>query len=474
MKLFKLSQSGHFHFIMPVLAIAAVATIGAAYLAFTHAQTTGCANSTLQAGGTSASGVTKSPGGSGSTGTGANQSNCVGYAQQMLNGVYELNTTLPAGLNNDPAYVTNLHSQLLTKSGEFGVVTKTYDAPTTSQVKLFQTWVQGRLEVKSGTKTSVLSVPESGAIDTNTWQALCYYAINYYGGNYAPTNTPVGVVHHSDPRWIAHSYLRAGVSGGKAAGCLQFAQTTTEIPNWHLSSSVSISSHVDNTVRFAGSITNSGPTRTATFVYGPRYFYSTTANPTRASGKAFAGEVEPIANEGALLWNGRSVSSSWTVTANPSKGTYICATMAFDPAASNGTRNGRSAPVCVTVVRPVATTGTGTGTGGTGTTPTAPSSSCTLEKDYLAVSVNTQSNFTADGIYCSYGSSGHAAPYAAGFPASVQTKPSNWVSECSSVNDAFNSFTEGLAQSVSTSSSEYKAMSSAVFALMDRQYPACT
>ncbi len=107
-------------------------------------------------------------------------------------------------------------------------------------------------------------------------------------------------------------------------------------------------------VTFTSSIKNTGTTTTASFEYGPRYFYSDTASPTRTGTQSYTGESSGsisgnISNVSTTLASGKSVTDiKQTVTVASTK-QYICGTVAFDKADSKGTRNGRSTPDCVAI-----------------------------------------------------------------------------------------------------------------------------
>ena len=128
---------------------------------------------------------------------------------------------------------------------------------------------------------------------------------------------------------------------------------------WKLSgstNSVSGSVYPGQSVRFTSSITNDNEGGTASFSYGPRYFYSNTSNPTRTPPAGYPGEIydSRYPNKTGTLGPGKSYTNITEVITIPvtTASPYICGTVAFNPADSSGTQNGRSIARCYYINHP--------------------------------------------------------------------------------------------------------------------------
>ncbi len=129
-------------------------------------------------------------------------------------------------------------------------------------------------------------------------------------------------------------------------------------PNWALSGSTSrnISSvYPGQPVTFTSSILRDSQGGTASFQYGPRYFYSSTNSPTRTADQPYAGESSGgVANRSATLGPNGSLSvAPQTITVPTSaSANYICGVVAFSPYNNSGSLNGRSSPSCIFIQKP--------------------------------------------------------------------------------------------------------------------------
>lgn len=121
---------------------------------------------------------------------------------------------------------------------------------------------------------------------------------------------------------------------------------------WGLAGTTTQSSTSTGKITFTSVVKNLGPNVSGTFAVGPRYFYSSTANPVPGSNGAYAGEVSTVANKSfSSLKSGASVTGITQSVTVPSTSTsaYICGTVAFSPYNYQGNTNGRSAAVCMSV-----------------------------------------------------------------------------------------------------------------------------
>lgn len=128
--------------------------------------------------------------------------------------------------------------------------------------------------------------------------------------------------------------------------------------NWTLSGTTSraaTSVYPGENIRFNSTITNSNEGGTASFIYGPRYFYSST-NVTGTSpspGNPFPNERTTISNQNGNLGPARSLSVSQTVTVPPtSTANFICGTVGFSPYDEQGNNFGRSRASCARITKP--------------------------------------------------------------------------------------------------------------------------
>jgi len=118
---------------------------------------------------------------------------------------------------------------------------------------------------------------------------------------------------------------------------------------WGLTGTTTFKSATVSTVTFASSVKNAGPNVATSFKYGPRYFYSTTANPARTQAGTYANEIMPSGGDKTAtnLKVGGTVSVTQTITIPSSHTTgYVCGTVAFNPRNWQGTGAGRSTAVC--------------------------------------------------------------------------------------------------------------------------------
>jgi len=168
LRLRTLTQTGFAHYIVPIVVVVLFATIGAAYLSLTHADSLSCTESQYSV-------------------SINNNSKCVQYVQQMLNGVY----ARVEGVGNEGRPYTG--GAFLTADSQFGSLTQ-------AQVKTFQGWA---------------SVNASGVVDANTWTQLCEYAVNGETGAQRTGSTQFD------------SYMRTGVSAGLDAGCSSSAKPSS-------------------------------------------------------------------------------------------------------------------------------------------------------------------------------------------------------------------------------------------------------
>lgn len=166
--------------------------------------------------------------------------------------------------------------------------------------------------------------------------------------------------------WIAY-FPRASTSntdGGDIPQCIQVSQP------WKLSATTTTNPLVTtaapgSTVTFSSIISNDTEGGTATnFCYGPRYFYSSTATPTKLPNGTYANEIGGNTSNGCngvltpgQVWgpNGNTIQTTVALPNNPADA-YVCGTFAFSPYDSEGDANGRSVtPDCIAIVSPNST-----------------------------------------------------------------------------------------------------------------------
>jgi hypothetical protein len=113
-------------------------------------------------------------------------------------------------------------------------------------------------------------------------------------------------------------------------------------------------------VTFTSIISNNNEGGTASFQYGPRYFYSNTSSPSKTASGAYSGEISTVANKSAMLAPRGKISNITQNIAVPANqgANYICGTVAFDPSSSRGDRNGRSTAICIKINHPAISCGT--------------------------------------------------------------------------------------------------------------------
>lgn len=148
------------------------------------------------------------------------------------------------------------------------------------------------------------------------------------------------------------------INGRSTAKCISISPTVSTNPSsWALTGTTSMS-RSGYTVTFSSTIKNTGSKATGSFVYGPRYFYSSTSNPAVGSNGAYPDEVETVANKTDTdLQVGDTVTAptqSITLTkVQPESASiglrYLCGTVAFSTSSSNGSLTGRSKAVCILV-----------------------------------------------------------------------------------------------------------------------------
>ena len=169
MKITKLNLQGFtYHLLLPVLAVLAVASIGA-YLTFQSSASTNCVSRNFRAG---------------SSGP------CVKYAQTML--------------NNVNYNVHNMGTQVWEYSvfGSALAVDGSYGRKTTAAVKSYQSFNNKW----RGPYRLPQTLTVDGATGPRTWKSLCS------AGKYINTHNDSGLM----PNW---SYFNSGYKAGVAAGC---------------------------------------------------------------------------------------------------------------------------------------------------------------------------------------------------------------------------------------------------------------
>lgn len=384
MKLSILNQRGHAHFALPVLAILAVAGIGTYLLGIDNAQTPACGQmqGTFQqvvAGKTATSPYNKD----------GNGTHCVQYIQQMLNGSFA-HLIVKGGPGIPGTSVKSINSTPLSQLGSanfdvksgFASVSDKYDSSTTSDMQLFQDVMNDFFNNKTYEPDGVL--PTNGETGSSTWYALCRYTSTVLDAS--RTNDSTDYSNGSKTTmWYLRSYMRAGYTASTRAGCkavLNPPKTTKPTPTptksapkaWALTGVTSVKES-GATVTFTSTIENTGNETSASFQYGPRYFYSATSDPTHAANAGYPGEKLTVANQTRTLENGTIFTlANQQVTIDPTQGKYLCGTVAFSPDNSSGATNGRSVKAaCVSTALPWSLSGTTTATVTSKSTPiTAP------------------------------------------------------------------------------------------------------
>jgi len=159
----KLNEAGFgLHFILPVLAILAVAGMGSYLLAGSHAATPTCRNFTFYSGGNNVA-----------SGYDINTKNCVTYIQDIVNGVDEQNTG--AYQTMEQAY-DKYYGQ---KDGEMGGVgSGSYNLLTKTHVEALQATFDYSDNTTNG---AYKQLGISGQVNASTWSALCGVAAGYKG-----------------------------------------------------------------------------------------------------------------------------------------------------------------------------------------------------------------------------------------------------------------------------------------------------
>jgi hypothetical protein len=223
----KLGQKGFAHqFLLPVLAIAAVAVIGGVVtVAINHAQTLPCTSQTFQSGSSDSKDGT----------------HCVQYIQQMLNGLgyyAEPNAKKLSIAEINSAPLNALASNF--GNGSFGNTSDVYDSNTVTVVATVQKWMNGSnslpftpaegFKMTQATFNSRFlphgALPTSGVTETKTWYALCQ-SMNQIPSSYTTVNNttdytsgkPNSAGTNKTNTWYLRSYLRAGITAASNAGC---------------------------------------------------------------------------------------------------------------------------------------------------------------------------------------------------------------------------------------------------------------
>jgi len=171
--------------------------------------------------------------------------------------------------------------------------------------------------------------------------------------------TPKLIAGFSNQKYICGTVvvLYNGASARNQTGAAQcVAIQAPSNATWILTGTTTTATRTAAGVTFTSAITNSGP-GTASFAYGPRYFYSTTPNPAIGANSIYAGETVTVANKTTTLGVGATLSGITQlvpvprdpITPQNTGAKYVCGTVAFSPSNSVGTVNGRSKADCVAV-----------------------------------------------------------------------------------------------------------------------------
>jgi len=304
------------HFILPVLAVIAVAGIGAVVIS-THAATAAsyyngvCTSTTLK---------------SGSTGT------CVNYAQALLNGLehqevatghsYRAATKAGSGVFQSGSYF-------------YLVMQNTYTTATGTAVKN----LDGSTSLTGGTNAN------------GGWQLLCTAAAAY-GLNNTASGKP-GASKLSFNSKVSGEYTNLTMGTVFSDSCGTKTAPTAGSTTWSITGTSSANGATTfkkgTTIKITNTLKNVGSQTSGTFSYGMYDFYSPTATPSRTANEPYSGEGKEFYSKSATLKSGQSLSvtTSVTMTTSTPLNKYFCFTEAVSPYNSAGAKNGRSTPVCV-------------------------------------------------------------------------------------------------------------------------------